>query len=327
MDLIIVTRESTLALAQTNMALKALESSAGHALNAQLLPTKTLGDKYRSRWSQYAAENPGVTKRKWIFELEEALVGKDANIAIHSGKDVPDTVADGTVLIPILKRANPFDLLIFESQASMATFQQSVGGSKMGIGTSSKRRAAELWRMGQNLKIIELRGNITTRMRKLTEQPELNAIVLAACGLARIGVVPEYSIELSKYQMTPAMSQGVLVAQCREDDYGARDLLNKLVDRSTALCWMVERACVEALGVGCDTAFGVFCEASNGEFEVLARGVSPDGSHLCEMVLREKCVNEIQAKALGRRLADALRCKGVFEVMRGRPCLPVADMG
>jgi hydroxymethylbilane synthase len=327
MEVIIVTRESTLALAQTNMALQALQSSADHLLDTQLLPTKTLGDKYRSRWAQYAAANPGITKRKWIFELEEALVAGDANIAIHSGKDVPDTVADGTVLVPILKRANPFDLLIFCSEANKRTFEESGGDCSLAIGTSSKRRAAELWRLGQSLKIKELRGNITTRIKKLKEQSELDAIVLAACGLARIGLVPEHTIELNKYQMTPAMSQGVLVAQCREDDYASRELLGRLVDRTTALCWMVERACVEALGVGCDTAFGVFCESIDGRYEVLARGVSPDGRQLCEMVLREKCMSENQAKALGHRLADALRCKGVSEVMRGEPALPVADLG
>ena len=225
----IATRGSALALAQAEWV------AAQLPVQTTLVPVVTSGDRRR------AVDD----KREWVLELEEALLRGDADLAVHSAKDVPVALAEGLALIAAAPRADPRDVLCGASSLSALP-----EGAR--VGTASLRREAQLRARRPDLDVVELRGNVDTRLRKLADG-EAQAIVLAAAGLERLGRAGEAS---SYLDLVPAAGQGTLVVEARADDEAARAAVERLRDGRAEEALAAERALVAALGADCRSAVG-----------------------------------------------------------------------
>jgi len=298
----LISRRSGLAIAQSVLVKDAL-ISLEPSLSIELHYTDSLGDKYRGKWEELH-QGELLTKRKWTFELEESVADGSYHFAIHSGKDLPFVVREGTLLIPVLERADPRDVLITKEDLTIETLRPNAR-----IGTKSLRRTAQLKRLRPDLEVIPLEGNIDTRVRKLRERNDLDGIVLAAAGLSRYSVDTPYITPFTPEQLVPAMNQGILVAQCRADDKETISLLSRLSHHATARLWEAQIACASLLQVSCDTAIGVYGEFGE-ELSLTGRGLSHDGAQVVEKTMRG-----VNPRLLGEELARALIAEGIREVM------------
>jgi hydroxymethylbilane synthase len=207
-------------------------------------------------------------KSRWVSELERALLDGRIDVAVHSAKDVPTDPVDGLELVAIPARADARDAIC--GAASLASLQAGAT-----IGTSSLRRAAQIRAARDDLEVVELRGNVDTRLRKLADHA-VDAIVVALAGLQRLGRDGEAGGVLD--QLIPAAGQGALAVQARP---GALDpaLIARLTDDATMACVTAERALVHALGASCNTAVGAYGQMlSGGRLELRAWVGLPDGS-------------------------------------------------
>lgn len=248
----IATRGSALALAQATWIAERLPG------DAELVPLVTSGDRRR------AVDD----KREWVLELEEALLRGDADLAVHSAKDVPVEIAPGLALIGAPVRADPRDVL-----CGAPSLDGLPAGAR--IGTSSLRRAAQLRARRPDLDVVELRGNVDTRLRKLAAG-EADAIVLAAAGLERLGRSDAADAMLD---LVPAAGQGTLVIEARADDEAARAAVAPLRDADAEASLACERALVAALGADCSSAVGAHANLKgSGPFRLRAFVGTVDGS-------------------------------------------------
>ncbi len=222
-------RGSRLALTQAELAAARIRE-AGHAVT--LVPITTTGDRDRSRPFGQIGER-GV----FVKELEEALLGGRVDVAVHSAKDMTSTDADGLVVGAYLERDDPRDALIGADAIRPG----------MRIGTASARRKAQLLALDPSLSIEPLRGNIDTRLAKARERG-LDALVLAACGLDRLGLAAEIGLRLPTETMLPETGQGALALQVRAAEH---DLVAHADDAETRRRVEAERACAAAIGAGC----------------------------------------------------------------------------
>lgn len=283
----IATRGSALALAQATWVAERLPGEAS------LVPLVTSGDRRR------AVED----KREWIVELEDALLRGDADLAVHSAKDVPAQIAPGLALIASPARADARDALC--GAPSLDTLP---AGAR--VGTSSLRRAAQLRARRPDLDVVELRGNVDTRLRKLAGG-EADAIVLAAAGLERLGRRDEIGAVLD---LVPAAGQGTLVLEAREGDEDARRAVEALRDDAAERALACERALVAALGADCSTPVGAHATDLEvpGTLRLRAFVGAVDGSHwIADELDGEDPV------ALGREGAQRLLAAGAEAVLRG----------
>ena len=227
----IATRGSALALAQARWVAEQLPG------DHELVEIVTSGDRRRDV----------DDKREWILELEEALLRGDADLAVHSAKDVPVEIASGLALIASPERADPRDVL-----CGAESLEALPPGAR--VGTSSLRREAQLRAQRPDLEVVELRGNVDTRLRKLADGAA-DAIVLAAAGLERL----DRSSEATGYldDLVPAAGQGTLVIEAREDDAAVREAVQSLRDTRAEEALSAERTVVATLGADCKSAVGV----------------------------------------------------------------------
>jgi hydroxymethylbilane synthase len=229
---------------------------------AELVEITTSGDRVRAAGD----------KSRFVKEIEEALLAGDVDLAVHSAKDVPGELPDGLEIAAVPPRADPRDVLIgAESLDALAP------GAR--IGTASIRRRSQLLSLRDDIEIVELRGNVDTRLRKL-EEGGYDAIVLAAAGLDRLGATPAKGVTpLSLGDITPAPGQGCLALQIRADDAGTRAAVERISDPIAFACLAAERDCVVALDATCDTPIGVLAEAGDpGRIRIRAYAGAPDGS-------------------------------------------------
>lgn len=224
-------RGSRLALTQAGLAAEALRAADPDA-DVAIVPMTTAGDRDRSRPFGEIGER-GV----FVKEIEEALLAGRVDVAVHSAKDMTSTVVDELAVGAYLPREDPRDALCG------ADFLQS----GMRIGTASARRRAQLLAIEPELSIEPLRGNIETRLRKRAERG-LDAIVLAAAGLDRLGLGAEIGIRLPRADLLPEAGQGAVALQVRA---GEEELVAALDDRETRRCVEAERSCVARIGAGC----------------------------------------------------------------------------
>ena len=327
------TRGSLLALAQARLAQSALsslvESIWGKDIPIELCEIRTTGD---SRQGTRDASIPD--KQMWIRELEDALLCSNLDLAVHSGKDVPTEISPRTKLLPILERDFPEDVFVHHLFANnphcdknSAPLQDLPKGAR--IGTASARRRAELLRHRSDLQIVELRGNVNTRLRKLTEKSmggaDLMGIIVARAGLERLGISIPCQI-LPSSLMLPAVNQGILVAQYRAEDKHLERLLEKLVKPEVFATWQAERECIRILGADCHSAVAVYGEvrksnSSNSncqdsftdrELKLTARVLNADGSQHIESVLLGACSQSLE---LGQSLAELLISRGADKLL------------
>jgi hydroxymethylbilane synthase len=246
--LVYATRRSALALAQCR-AFVARLSAAHPDLEMVEEQVVTTGDRIQDR---PLSEVGG--KGLFVKEIEEALLERRADIAVHSIKDVPATLPDGLAITCIPKREDPRDVLVSPKHGTLVQLPK---GAR--VGTSSLRRAAALTNVRPDLEIVPLRGNVDTRLRKV-DAGECDAIVLARAGLVRLGLEARATEVLSPDVSLPAVGQGALGIESRIDDEDVRRRLAVLADPETSRCVHAERGVLIALGADCKTPLGAHAE-------------------------------------------------------------------
>jgi hydroxymethylbilane synthase len=300
-QLTIGTRGSALALAQTELV-KAALIAAHPELTVHVTIIKTEGD--RKQGTPLAAQSD---KKDWIIDLERALLAGEIDLAVHSGKDVPGDLEQGTEIRSILKRANPFDVFIGKRQAngSRISFADLPHGAI--IGTASLRRRASLISYRNDFVLRDHRGNVPTRLQKLDDSPDLSGIVLAAAGLERLAL-PDLNYELlDRSIMLPAMNQGALAAQLRSSDERVAKLISSISDRHTAAEFAAERAVSEVLGGDCHSAISIFAEARGETISVSTRVFAKDNSRFLAHSVEGSLAN---ATELGKQVANEILERG-----------------
>ncbi len=248
------TRASKLAITQVNEIKKLLLQNSDLAENQiEIIHITTSGDKIQDR---NLAEIGG--KGLFIKELEEALLAKKIDIAVHSAKDVPPLVADTTHIAAFTKRKDARDYFISKKFDSIDALPNAAV-----VGTSSARRKAILLRLRPDLKIINFRGNVDTRLSKL-EDGKVDATILALCGLSRLEKNIDEKNILSLETMLPAAGQGSLALQIRRDDEEITKLIAKINDYETQICVEIERKFLQELGASCKTPVAAYCAIEDG---------------------------------------------------------------
>ena len=292
----IATRGSALALRQTALVrerLIAAYADLGREGAVEIVRIRTTGDRVQDR---PLAEIGG--KGLFAKEIEEALYDGRADLAVHSLKDLETRLPAELALAAILPRADPRDALIARGAVDLAALPQ---GAR--VGTSSLRRRAQLLSRRPDLAIVPLRGNVDTRLGRLAAGA-VDAIVLALCGLERLGRAELATAILEPAVMLPAVGQGALALECRADDEEMRTLLRPLDDPDTALCVAAERAMLAALDGSCRTQFAGVAVIAGGRLAIEGLLATPNGSTVLR-ARREGPASE--AAALGADLGDELR--------------------
>jgi hydroxymethylbilane synthase len=288
------TRGSPLALAQASQIARRLREQCGQA--AALVTVVTPGDE-----STAPIERLGTTG-VFTTTLREALLRGAVDFVVHSGKDLPTAPVPGLQVAAFPAREDPRDALIWPGGTSLDALPP---GAR--IGTGSPRRAALLRATGRQLRIVPVRGNVDTRLRKLADG-EVDALVLAMAGLSRLGLLDSPVTPLGPSLLMPAPAQGVLAVECRADDPVTAAQLSTLDHPPTRAAAIAERGFLAALGAGCSAPVGALAEPT-GEPVMRLSGViaAPDGS----AVIRAQMTGAADAgDALGRRLAQALLQEG-----------------
>lgn len=260
--LVLGTRGSELALTQTRIV-TALLRHAQPGLDVSHTVIQTSGDKRQDlRFSEFQTL-AHVDKGIFIKELETALEQEQVDAAVHSLKDVPSDLAPGFVIAAVLERAATEDVLITAQPATLDTLKQ---GAR--VGTSSVRRARQLHHLRPDLEIVEVRGNVPTRVRKVLGDNGLDAVLLAAAGLERLGLLDmntgRITIDdqtlaahiLDPRQFLPAAGQGAIAIECRADDLATQTVLAAINHRETHARVTAEREFLRLLGAGCQTPVG-----------------------------------------------------------------------
>lgn len=301
------TRNSNLALVQSNHVKDQIESTF-HDVEVELVEIKTLGDR-----KQGTPEASNCDKQDWIIDLERAVIEQNIDFAVHSSKDIPAFVNHNTELLPILKRANPFDAFIGKSHPdhnSRLTFADLPKHAK--IGTASLRRRAELLRIRPDLTIIEHRGNVPTRLKKLDDSDDIMGIILACAGLERLGY-KELSCEVFlAEEMMPAVNQGILAAQFSKNNDHIKKILSKLVHPNTHAEWLAERKVVELLEGDCQSAMSIFAQCFKDQLTIQSRVLSTDGK---ECISAQKTGPISQAQQLGIGVGKQLLEQGAAQII------------
>ncbi|WP_437625057.1 hydroxymethylbilane synthase [Sorangium sp. So ce1151] len=268
MDFTLATRRSALALAQSRAFARSLEAAVPD-LSLRELEVVTSGDRTQDRSLQDIGG-----KGLFIKELEEALLDRRADFAVHSIKDVPAEIAPALCLACVPAREDPRDALVTRSGAPLADLP---AGAR--VGTSSLRRAVALREARPDLVIEPVRGNVDTRLRKVSDGA-FDAIVLALAGLKRLGLADRATEVLSPEVSLPAIGQGALGIECRTDDESVRDVLSALADAEATTCVTAERAVMAAVEGSCRTPVAAYAVRDGGALWLRALLAEPDGTRL-----------------------------------------------
>ncbi|KEO81165.1 hydroxymethylbilane synthase [Tumebacillus flagellatus] len=297
--IVVGTRKSPLALTQTEWVLNKLRT-AYPELTIGMEQIVTKGDRILDVTLSKVGGKGLFTK-----ELEQAMYDGTVDFAVHSLKDMPNEMPEGLMIVAITEREDPRDVLISRNGSK---FEDLPIGAR--VGTSSLRRSAQLRAARPDLEIVSLRGNINTRLAKLEEQ-ELDAIVLAAAGLLRMGWGDKITERLSPELCIPAVGQGALAIECRAADEEVRKLLSVLDNPATRKIVTAERTVLGKLNGGCQIPIGAYAE-SIGDDELRLTGIvgSADGS----VLLRETATGRDPVE-LGTLVADRLIEKGAGAIL------------
>jgi hydroxymethylbilane synthase len=293
------TRGSALAMWQARSVAKALAASTG--AEPEIVIIKTSGDKF-----QQASFSQIGGKGVFIKELEDALLEARIDLAVHSMKDVPTELPAGLTIAAIGKREDARDALLSASGATLAALPR---GAR--VGTSSLRRQAQLLHARRDLHLLELRGNVDTRIEKL-RRGDYDAIVLAKAGLDRLGLSEKITEVLPCDVSLPAAGQGAIGIETRAADAGTLRLLAGLEDKETRSAVTAERAALAGLGGGCQVPIGAWGRIENGKLLLDVAVLSPDGA---QRLWEQDSGTVEEAEALGRRIAKKLRDGGAASLL------------
>jgi hydroxymethylbilane synthase len=297
--LVIATRKSRLALWQAEHIKERLERlHAGLAI--ELLPMSTRGDEVLDR----SLDKIGG-KGLFVKELENAMAAGDADLAVHSMKDVPAELPPGFTLGAITSREDPRDAFVSRRFASIAALPAGAV-----LGTSSLRRAAQVSERYPSLEIKLLRGNVETRLAKL-DRGEYDAIVLAVAGLVRLGLAERIRARLSVEESLPSPGQGALGVECLAERDDVLQVLSVLADPDTAACVRAERAVSRALGGSCTLPLGAYAVMDAGTVKLSALVASADGRRIVRAASSGK-----DPEAVGAAAAQALKDQGADAILQ-----------
>jgi hydroxymethylbilane synthase len=321
-DLRLGTRGSQLALWQANAVAARIAAIGGPP--CRIVVIKTSGDRL-----QEAPLSEAGGKRLFVKEIEDALLRREIDLAVHSSKDMPAVLPESLMIAGTLPRENPLDAVVLPVAAGGGPMAiedlVAVLGQTPAIGTSSVRRVAQLTRLFPNARFEPIRGNLDTRLRKLDEG-QYDAIVLAAAGLRRLGFEGRISMALPAAVCVPAPGQGIVAIEIRADDDTVRHAVSQMGDPQSAAALDAERAVVEALGGGCQTPIGALATPRGGtsetsetsghieaiELDLVACVVSLDGSRAVRGHARGPMR---QARQLGVEVARQLLNEGAAGIL------------
>ncbi|HEV3141942.1 MAG TPA: hydroxymethylbilane synthase [Vicinamibacterales bacterium] len=321
------TRGSQLALWQAN-AVKARIAETGGPL-CHIVVIKTSGDRL-----QQAPLSEIGGKRLFVKEIEDALLGAEIDLAVHSSKDMPAVLPDGLTIAAVLPREDPHDAVVLPeressprargeharpSHTAVNDIEELVAalGQSPSIGTGSIRRIAQLTRILPGARFTPIRGNLDTRLRKLDEGERgslgnMDALVLAAAGLKRLGFGNRISLLVPAAACVPAPGQGIVAIETRGGDEDVRRAVAPIDDPRAAAALAAERSLVEALGGGCQTPIGALATAVGDDLELIAAVVALDGSQ----AVRERGRGPgSAARRLGAEVAERLLARGAKEIL------------
>ena len=296
------TRGSQLALWQAQFVKKQVTHHFPD-VEIELKTIKTTGDAIQNRTLV------GLGKGVFTKEIEIALLNGEIDLAVHSLKDLPTELPEGLCIAAIPTREDPRDVLVTSTGFPL---EDLLHGAK--IGTTSPRRKAQLLHIRPDLQVVDVRGNVDTRIRKL-EDTDLDGIILAAAGLKRLlkerAITQYFDIE----QMVPAVGQGALAIEAREGDSNIEKLLAPLNDRTTVAEITAERSVLKSLGGGCQLPIGAYAEYLDGELSLIGTVCHPEGS----LRIVERITGMLNdAEDLGRTVAEALRNRGANELLKAQ---------
>lgn len=294
-DLRVGTRGSPLALRQTELVLGRLRALRPE-VQVEVVPIRTTGD----RLAQVALADLGG-KALFVKEIEEALLESRVDLAIHSLKDLPEAIPAGLCLAAFPPRDDPRDVLVSQDRGGIADLPDSAV-----VATSSLRRRVQLLAQRPDLRIEPIRGNVDTRLRKLSERG-YDALMVAAAGLHRLGLSPSAACPLPPDEFIPAVGQGILVVEARGDDRPVLELLEPLDDSDTRWQGEGERAFLRELGAGCHTPAAAHAMLRDGELRLVGMVASLDG----RTMIRGEITGPTEVAAvLGQKLAEDLKGRG-----------------
>jgi hydroxymethylbilane synthase len=296
------TRASALARTQSQAVADAITAATGAEVELVLISTE--GDRSAAAIPQLGGTGVFVTA------IRTALVEGTVDLAVHSYKDLPTAPAPGLILAAVPRREDPRDALVARDGLTL-------GGLPPGstVGTGAPRRVAQLRALGLGLEVVPIRGNVDTRLGRVGAG-DLDAVVLARAGLARLGRLAEITETLDPLQVLPAPAQGALAVECRTSDARTRELLGRLEHLATRCCVTAERSTLAALEAGCSAPVAAYAEIADGddgpELFLRASVTALDGSDAVRGSLSGSLSD---AAALGRRLAADLLERGAGALM------------
>jgi hydroxymethylbilane synthase len=293
------TRGSTLALAQAALV------AAGLGADTELVPMRTEGDRLAE--ARLAAVGG---KGLFVREIEEALLRREIDVAVHSLKDLPAEPPAGLVLAAFLPREDPRDVLVGERPVSL----EGLAAGAV-IGTSSPRRRALVLAIRPDLAVEPIRGNVDTRLRKLAAGG-FDAIVLAAAGLRRLGLAPAHCTPLDPERFVPAVGQGIIAVEARDDDTATLARLTRLDHAATRACALAERAYLALLGASCTTPVAAHARLEGATLQMSAIVADEEGRRLLRTSGSGPAAD---AASLGRGLAEELLAKGAATITELHP--------
>ena len=306
--LLLGSRKSPMAVVQSELVAALITERTGRPV--EIVGVTTLGDVSRAQLTQIGGT--GV----FVSALREALLGGEVDLAVHSLKDLPAGAAPGVALAAVPPRDDPRDALVARDGAKLADLP---AGAR--IGTGSPRRAAQLLALRGDLQTVPIRGNAGTRLRHVTDG-DLDGVVLACAGLARIGYAAAITQVFEPDEMLPAPGQGALAVECRDDDPELAGLLAAVNDEASMAAAVAERSLLEALAAGCSAPVGGYA-AGTGQLLMRAAVLSPDGTRALRAHGRAPAAD---ARRLGQDLAAELLRRGAADFISS-PMDPTSSSG
>ncbi len=305
----IATRGSRLAMWQAERVRDAL-LALGEDLRCEIVRVRSSGDE---KQHQNIADlgTIGIFTR----EIENTLLDGRAEVAVHSLKDLPTESPEGLEVAALLPRDDPRDVLIAGALVGLGPDEARLAMSALPraatVGTSSLRRQAEMLRARPDLRVVEVRGNVPTRLAKV-ENDEIDAILLSAAGLDRLELRPHGAVRMPPEIMLPAPAQGTIAVQVRHDDEATRGIVQRIDDNETRTTTHCERVLLHELRGGCRIPLGALATLDGDTLRLRARLLTPDGVTVLE---GEHRAARDDAESLAARVADELRSQGAQRIL------------
>ena len=289
--IIIGARGSKLSLAYVSKV-KDLISDGSKDVDIQIKTIKTSGDIHNNtKISEIGGKN------LFCKEIEENLIDKKIDVAVHSLKDMESIEHNELIIGAYIKRNDPRDSLVSNKIKNLSELKDG-----MLIGTSSRRRELQIKRLNRNITVVHIRGNIDTRIKKVDEK-KLDAIILAAAGIKSLNLENKIGLIFKTNEMLPAVGQGIIAVQCRKEDKFILSIIKKINHEETSLCAKAERKMLQTIGGDCETAVGGLAEINNKNLSLKAQLFSDEGE---DNFIYELLGKDIDALNIGKTVGQKL---------------------